>query len=78
MATIDMIVVPDRQLKKATIFVSDKPPPMMIGKGSTSYRCATCKAVLLKDILPQHAQNAVYKCPDCATHNRLPVAADRH
>jgi phage FluMu protein Com len=82
MPQIDMVVIPEPVPETRTVFVfEDCEGPGFQGKdegkGSTTFRCGSCKWVILKDVGLQQFQSIAFKCPKCAAYNELPPFTQR-
>ena len=55
----------------ATVFKTDERGkiPVMKGKGRDSYRCGTCKNIILKNVNRNQFINIVFICPNCGSYN---------
>lgn len=79
MSQIDMVTIPEPPPDTRSVFVFDENfvGPLVQGEGSVTFRCGSCKRVLLKEVGLEQFQNIVFKCPKCSSYNELPPFTQR-
>jgi len=51
--------------------------PGISGYGELSYKCPSCKAILLKNIYAVHMTRIVFRCPSCGGLSRMQPAVGK-
>jgi len=50
--------------------------PGISGNGELSYKCPSCKSILLENIFATHLTRIVFRCPNCGSLSRMHSRAD--
>lgn len=74
MTKIDMIPIPEPAPDSGTVmtYPSDIQGPVAQSAGDTDFRCGQCKRLLLERVGRYQYAYVVFKCPSCATYNKIP------
>ena len=74
MTQIDMVPVPEPDPNSGTVmtYPEGTEGPVVRSTGDTNFRCGRCKQALLQRVGRQQYAHVIFKCPACATYNRIP------
>lgn len=50
--------------------------PGISGNGGLSYKCPSCKSILLENIFAAHLTRIVFRCPNCGGLSRMHARGD--
>jgi DNA-directed RNA polymerase subunit RPC12/RpoP len=65
---LEYVDLPD---PRTTILFEISSLPGISGKGELSYKCPSCKSILLENIYAAHMARIVFRCPNCGCLSRM-------
>jgi predicted RNA-binding Zn-ribbon protein involved in translation (DUF1610 family) len=69
--SLPLNIVPEPTNTNDVLTAEDVKQPILVGEGSLTFICGSCKNILLKDVDFGAVSGKTFKCPKCGSYNAL-------